>query len=181
MSLWRPEGGKILHVSTERWMHALPRGESQLRQAGCLLTGTGNRSILTPRTVIWDLGSHKYMLNDSIYSLCHHLFLSFSNDFDHMCLQCFHPYWYVHVMGERLTTYHFSLVWEILLRKKKVLKFRNSLDSSSLFVTFPDLHLFRSIYRRFTGSLSSLFLNISLNSSGIPFFTFLKPKCYLTM
>lgn len=165
MSLWRSQGGKILHVSWERWMHVLPRGERQLRQAGWLLTGTGNRSILTPHTVIWDLGSHKHMLNDSIYSLCHHHFYSFfSKDFGHMCLQCFHPYWYVYVTGERLTSYHFSLVWKMafffFFRKKTVLKFGKFPDSSILFAMFPDSHLSRSIYKAFIASLSPLFFTL---------------------
>ena len=63
--------------SPESRMHELPRGERHLSQSGCLFMGKGRRSILPPHTVIWEPDSHKHMLNDSIYSLCHYLFLSF--------------------------------------------------------------------------------------------------------
>lgn len=74
-SLSRDPGEESPKCSPESRRQKLPRGERQTSQSVCLFTENGSRSILPPRTVIWEPGSHKHMLNDSIYSPRHYLFI----------------------------------------------------------------------------------------------------------
>lgn len=77
-----PAVSKILSVlqkAEEEKKNVAQRKERQTSQSVCLFTENGSRNILPLCTVIWEAGSHKHMLNDSIHSLRHYLFISASH------------------------------------------------------------------------------------------------------
>lgn len=70
-----PGGGRerVLSVPPESRRHELPRGERQTSQSACLFTG--ERQQRHPATPRCHMGARKHMLNDSIYSPRHHIFI----------------------------------------------------------------------------------------------------------